>query len=665
QIIVVSNVIRGYVDDLEAGITVAIDKVEAFVESATVILNKMDADFALVEKYIEKGMSLYDAIVEADLFAALCGSFDNLWMTAQAINDVVADIPDIIDFIVETRDYVMDVKASVEEAIATVNYVFETIDGLRPAVIADVESMIADAVAFAALMDERIADAVEAGKIELSKELMDLKFQVSAYLAAYIIPVIIDIINYDEMDSAYYESDGYVDITDEFGSVDGVIKAILDSDEDVISMIESYNLIFAGVDAGVIKAILLGYLSGADVDFNDLDEINGIDVASLIDTIDSGLVPIIDAILEKYPEYTDVVDIVDTIADLVLYSYLEALDGMDDHVDRITGYNVRATVLLGGAYNIFDGMYVEVDGYVIPVGDIVDIIVSAYNVCIYEFCESASNAVYVGLSDMIDNEPFPFKIDGIDMESIMTVLEGLESVDEDYVAEQIESVLSGMECIPLYDVYWMNGSEILEIDSGLVAEDVEFATYDGATPARAPTYDTKFEFAGWETEVDGNGDVYNHAVFDEIIYLISFDNVVDGEITLDVSNIPEGIETIVIDGDVIDIAFPVELFQGCETVKASMGFVDVADLPSNLQTFAEGKIVLSLELFLDGAKTSDFGGNKVTVSVGYELDAGEDASTLAVWYLNENDMTLEKVDSVYEDGILKITMDHFSYWVIG
>ena len=28
-------------------------------------------------------------------------------------------------------------------------------------------------------------------------------------------------------------------------------------------------------------------------------------------------------------------------------------------------------------------------------------------------------------------------------------------------------------------------------------------------------------------------------------------------------------------------------------------------------------------------------------------------------------MALEKVDSVYKDGVLTITMDHFSYWVIG
>ena len=28
-------------------------------------------------------------------------------------------------------------------------------------------------------------------------------------------------------------------------------------------------------------------------------------------------------------------------------------------------------------------------------------------------------------------------------------------------------------------------------------------------------------------------------------------------------------------------------------------------------------------------------------------------------------MTLEKVESSYENGVISITMEHFSYWVIG
>ena len=96
-----------------------------------------------------------------------------------------------------------------------------------------------------------------------------------------------------------------------------------------------------------------------------------------------------------------------------------------------------------------------------------------------------------------------------------------------------------------------------------------------------------------------------------------------------------------------------------------MKVVEQKDLPGSLFVFTEGKKVISLELFLDGVKTSDFGENEITVSVDYALAEGEDASTLAVWYMNEDAMTLDKVESEYVDGKLVITMDHFSYWVIG
>ena len=75
--------------------------------------------------------------------------------------------------------------------------------------------------------------------------------------------------------------------------------------------------------------------------------------------------------------------------------------------------------------------------------------------------------------------------------------------------------------------------------------------------------------------------------------------------------------------------------------------------------------MLSLELYLDDMKVSDFGGQKVTVKVNYDLAEGEDASTLAVWYLDDENLTMEKVESSYVDGVLSVTMDHFSYWVIG
>ena len=216
----------------------------------------------------------------------------------------------------------------------------------------------------------------------------------------------------------------------------------------------------------------------------------------------------------------------------------------------------------------------------------------------------------------------------------------------------------------------MNGEDVLEIDSALVAEEIDSATYDGQTPVRAATELYRYEFAGWDTQVDADtGDVYNYAQFDEILIKIIIPeddgDVADGEVEFNVSDIDPTVEIVEVRSNGISVSLPVELFAGCETVKVSMKYLDASEFPMNLQSFVEGKKILSLELFLDGAKTADFGGIKVSVAVDYALADGEDASTLAVWYFDDAALTLEEVDCSYENGVLTITMDHFSYWLIG
>ena len=116
------------------------------------------------------------------------------------------------------------------------------------------------------------------------------------------------------------------------------------------------------------------------------------------------------------------------------------------------------------------------------------------------------------------------------------------------------------------------------------------------------------------------------------------------------------------------IKLPTSLLEGGEVAKVSLKVMDKDDLPSDIRAFADGKRVISLELQIDGVKRSDFNGNIVTVSVDYVPAEGEDMSDVTVWYMNENELILDKCENArFDASSNRIIFDttHFSYWMIG
>ena len=116
------------------------------------------------------------------------------------------------------------------------------------------------------------------------------------------------------------------------------------------------------------------------------------------------------------------------------------------------------------------------------------------------------------------------------------------------------------------------------------------------------------------------------------------------------------------------ILIPSDILNGHESASVVFDIVGIDDLSENLRTFAEGRTVISLELYLDGERTSMFGENVIRVSLDYVPADGEDMSTIAVWHLNEDSMTLVACENVWFDAVSnKVVFEttHFSYWLVG
>jgi len=55
---------------------------------------------------------------------------------------------------------------------------------------------------------------------------------------------------------------------------------------------------------------------------------------------------------------------------------------------------------------------------------------------------------------------------------------------------------------------------------------------------------------------------------------------------------------------------------------------------------------------------------KVTVSLPYELEEGEDPENIAVWYINDDDGTVTSIQAKYNNGFITFETDHFSYYTV-
>ena len=67
-------------------------------------------------------------------------------------------------------------------------------------------------------------------------------------------------------------------------------------------------------------------------------------------------------------------------------------------------------------------------------------------------------------------------------------------------------------------------------------------------------------------------------------------------------------------------------------------------------------------VYADNNDKVEFNG-KITVSLPYTLQPGEDVDSIDVWYIAD-DGTLERVDGTYSNGFVTFTTDHFSYYTV-
>ena len=369
----------------------------------------------------------------------------------------------------------------------------------------------------------------------------------------------------------------------------------------------------------------------------------------------------------------------------LIYSQVSMYQGMVELDAAVKAINPLATVFYAGLYNPLSGVTVVAGDVVVPIGKIMDLYVNLSNYAINEMCMAMDATVYVdvtGYAGTFTPADLVIDIAEIDLSALMGETEEVNpsmeailsillrvTMDGEYIENSAFEIMDSMVELPVYNTYWYdgNGKLLFEVPKALDKNaDSDAYVYGEDVPKKDKDADYRYEFKGTWTSVEDGHDLSYIADFNAIP-LKPTTEVKGTEATVDVGTIlkdPE-VTDVVVKNEVISVSIPRDVFEGCETAVVTMKVVEQKDLPGSFLVFTEGKKVISLELFLDGVKTSDFGENEITVSVDYALAEGEDASTLAVWYMNENTMTLDKVESEYVDGKLVITMDHFSYWVIG
>jgi hypothetical protein len=94
--------------------------------------------------------------------------------------------------------------------------------------------------------------------------------------------------------------------------------------------------------------------------------------------------------------------------------------------------------------------------------------------------------------------------------------------------------------------------------------------------------------------------------------------------------------------------------------------VEIKDVSSDYKNEHPDRLVVSLSITAGGKHITSFGNGTATVSLPYELKAGEKAADVTVWYLAE-DGTMTEVPCTY-DATTKLAtfkVNHFSLYVVG
>lgn len=101
-------------------------------------------------------------------------------------------------------------------------------------------------------------------------------------------------------------------------------------------------------------------------------------------------------------------------------------------------------------------------------------------------------------------------------------------------------------------------------------------------------------------------------------------------------------------------------------VKISAETTDVSNI-TNLASELAAQIgenpVYDFSMTADGNQVSDFGDGKVTITIPYTLQEGDDADCIDVWYIND-DGEVEVVKGTYNNGYVTFQTSHFSYYTV-
>ena len=217
-----------------------------------------------------------------------------------------------------------------------------------------------------------------------------------------------------------------------------------------------------------------------------------------------------------------------------------------------------------------------------------------------------------------------------------------------------------------YTVTWIN-HDGLELDTDQVAYG-SIPVYSGIAPTKAATAQYTYTFAGWDPEVVAvTGDAVYTATFYVNLVIFTAD---DDEARFVVDDVPETADNIVIRADTWEITLPEILLVGLPAgaeVSLSVNTLTVGEVPGFVQPFAGDMEVIVLGMAINGNVLSDFGTEKVTVSLNFVPRVGMDTSNISMYYLDESSMTLEEHPAVYdaENSLIVFETSHFSYWFVG
>ena len=102
------------------------------------------------------------------------------------------------------------------------------------------------------------------------------------------------------------------------------------------------------------------------------------------------------------------------------------------------------------------------------------------------------------------------------------------------------------------------------------------------------------------------------------------------------------------------------------TVTVTLTSVDRASLTAAQSEAAGGRAVFDISILSGGNSITRFGNDQITISLPYTLKNGEDASGVAVWYL-DNLGKLQQMTTAYDSAkaLATFTTPHLSHYVVG